>query len=93
MSGNLHFTLGGTLYTDANGSARVGGATIRIVDNNNQTIDLVTGSDGAFYTTRSLAFPITVEASKCPDTQPMPDTSASGDCNSCHNAGNRVHLP
>jgi hypothetical protein len=91
------FTLAGTLYNSVNGTAsdELGGATIVIVDSNNVVTKLVTGSDGSFYTDVNLAFPVTVSASKCPDSATMPVTTSSGNCNSslCHSARNRIHLP
>jgi spore germination protein YaaH len=93
MSGSRQFTIAGSLYDAASSSTSVSGATITIHDNAGQTITLVSGTDGAFYTTQSVSFPISITASKCPDTQTMPAQSSSGDCNSCHGSGTRIHLP
>jgi hypothetical protein len=87
------FTAAGSLYSTATGGSAVSGATITITDANNQKVTIVTGSDGNFYTTTSIAFPATVQASKCPDTQLMTDSLSTGDCNSCHGSTMRIHLP
>jgi hypothetical protein len=87
------FTAAGTLYASATGGSAVSGATVTITDNSNKKITIVTGSDGNFYTTTAIAFPASVQFSTCPDTQVMPSTITTGDCNSCHNSSMRVHLP
>lgn len=91
-NGGPDFTLAGTLY---NGATALAGATITVVDANGATTDLVTMSNGNFYTSAALAFPVHVVASRCPDTTPMNGAVAAGDCNSCHVAGQqgRIHLP
>lgn len=90
---NQRWTVAGNLYDSASGAKALSGATITITDANKTVITLVTGSDGAFFTTKSVAFPVTVSASKCPDTQTMPTSPDNGDCNNCHTAGSRIHLP
>jgi hypothetical protein len=86
-------TAGGSLYTDVNGTAAVGGATVTITDANGKVVKMVTGSRGNFYTGTPIAFPAKIQVSKCPDTMVMTALAASGDCNSCHKAGMRIHLP
>jgi len=95
LTGTRHFTLGGTLYTNVNGSARVGGATIQVTDATNKVITMITGSDGNFWSGQSVTFPIRGFASKCPDSAAMSASQTSGDCNKggCHSSGNRMHLP
>ncbi len=93
QSGNRRFTVAGSLFSDAMGTSALSGATITITDSANAVTKLTTGRDGAFYTTKSVVFPVTVSASKCPDTEEMPTSPTSGDCNSCHTSGNRIHLP
>jgi hypothetical protein len=88
-----NITLGGTLYGSATGGSGVSGATVTVVDNSGKKTTIVTGSSGNFYTTASIAFPATVQISKCPDTASMSSTVTSGDCNSCHNSSMRIHLP
>jgi hypothetical protein len=87
------FTAAGTLYNKATGGAVVSGATVTITGNDNKKVTIVTGSDGNFFTNSAIAFPARVQVSKCPDTQVMVDTIANGNCNSCHDATMRIHLP
>jgi hypothetical protein len=89
------FTIGGTLYSQATGGAVVGGATVRVTGSDLAVLDLVTGSDGIFSSQQAVAFPATVEVSKCPDTQVMVATITQGSCSasSCHTSGAQVHLP
>jgi hypothetical protein len=91
----VRWTLAGTLYDSPSGNAAVSGATIEIVDANGQKLDLVTASNGNFYTQSAVAFPISVRASRCPSDQHMASKPTQGGCNasSCHNSTMRVHLP
>ncbi len=92
------FTLGGTIFSTAQGGVAVAGATVVVVDANNVTTRLISASNGNFYSNATLALPLRVSASKCPETKPMIGAIASaqdGDCNSCHQPGTsgRIYLP
>ena len=78
----------GTVYTTAAGGTAVAGATVKI---GNTT--MVTDKGGTFYTSSAVTLsPPTV--SMCPNAdQTMPTTPTSADCNGCHTAGSRIHLP
>lgn len=97
--GAPQFTLAGTLYTDAAGTAPVVGGTIIVTDATGASVDMITQANGNFWTTQALTYPVRVAASQCPDTVPMAGAiTAAGDCNAggCHAAGSssgRVHLP
>ncbi|HUJ58620.1 MAG TPA: hypothetical protein VLX92_09010, partial [Kofleriaceae bacterium] len=77
----------------------VAGATITVVDANSHSIDLITQQNGNFYTSTSIAYPVTLYASACPTVQMMtaPMTQGTGGCNQtgCHTAAatGRIHLP
>jgi hypothetical protein len=89
------FTVAGTLYTSINGGTPIAGATIRLTDGKGTAVDLVTGTNGNFYGTGAVAFPVTARASGCPNDAVMSAQvqSTGGSCNGCHGTGNRVHLP
>jgi hypothetical protein len=88
------FYLAGTLYNAATGGAAVAGATINVTDANGATVKIVTATNGNFWTTTPLSFPVSVNASLCPNTQPMSETvGGNGACNNCHNATFQVHVP
>lgn len=90
------WTIAGTLYDSKAGTAPVAGATILVRDANGVERKLITASNGNFYTAEAVAFPVTVAASKCPDTKAMTGTPGDGDCNNCHTANSsqgRIHLP
>ena len=89
----LAFTAAGTLYSSASGGKVVSGATVTITGSDNKKVTIVTANDGNFYTNSPIAFPATVQVSKCPDTAAMSATLANGDCNSCHTSSMRIHLP
>lgn len=86
-------TVGGTLYTDDTGSAPVMGATIIVTDSTGSSVEMVSTMNGNFYANHPLTPPLTVAASKCPDHQVMMSGATSGECNSCHGLGARIHLP
>jgi hypothetical protein len=91
------FTLAGTAYTTLAGGTPVVGATVHVVDATGADVALVTARNGNFWTAQPFAFPVTVRASRCPETRPMIGAvSATGaDCNrgGCHTAGFRIYLP
>jgi hypothetical protein len=92
---SCHPTFGaaGTIFTDPAGTTTVGAATVRILDADGVTHDGVTCGCGNFLVRDSIAFPATLFVSKCPDTVVMVGEITYGGCNSCHAAGDRVHLP
>ena len=95
---NHGFTLAGTIFSGAAATPMIG-ATITAVDAAGKTIDIVSRTNGNFYTSQSIAFPVTVTASDCPSVAPMITkvTAAMAGCNQagCHvtAAQGRIHLP
>lgn len=89
------WTIAGTLYDSAAGTNPVSAATILVTDANGVELKLITADNGNFYTSEPVTFPLTVGASKCPDTKFMTGTPQVGACNSCHTGGaiGRIHLP
>jgi hypothetical protein len=83
---NHGFTLAGTLYTTSISNTGAGGATITVVDSNNKTVDIVVNSDGNFYTSTALAYPVLTFASSCPTAVKMNVAVAQSGrgCNTCH---------
>ena len=86
-------TVAGTVYSSATGGSGVSGATVTITGNNGAKVTMVTGNTGNFYSNSTISYPATVQVSKCPDTQTMPETITAGNCNSCHGSSMRIHLP
>jgi len=88
------FAYGGTLYRDSAGTNPYPGATIEVTIGG-QTKKMVTGSNGNFYITSTLASPptaamtATTKASACPSTTPMSGALVDngGNCNNCHKTG------
>jgi len=94
------FYMSGTLYSSANGGAPLAGASLTYIDANGETGDMHSNTNGNFWWSLPVAFPVTIIASACPDMKPMvAKVAASGaGCNQsgCHaGAGTpgRVHLP
>jgi hypothetical protein len=92
---NHGFTLAGTLYNAGN-TAIVAGGSITVKDANGAMFDMVSQSNGNFYTSQAIVFPIAVYASQCPASTPMSETIAtgSGGCNKsgCHASGAQGHV-
>jgi hypothetical protein len=104
-SGNCHdglgappkWSLAGTLYVDPEGSAPVVGGTLVVLDSEGTELVLTTATNGNFYTLEPLVFPLTIKASRCPNSLSM-KAEVPGDlqsCNQggCHEAGKRIYLP
>jgi hypothetical protein len=57
---------------------------------------MVAQTNGNFYTSQAIAFPISVYASECPTSTPMTATIATGNggCNKlgCHATGAQGHI-
>ncbi len=91
------FTIGGTLFTDEEGTAGAAGATIVVDDAYGNRFTMVTETNGNFYSIDPISFPVRTYLAVCPDVIPMlsdvPQTSASCNAASCHSSGFRVHLP
>jgi hypothetical protein len=94
---NHGFTLCGTLYANATGNIPFAGAHVTISDHNGQQIDMVAMTNGNFYTSAAIAFPVTVLASDCPSATKMNASASTGHCNQagCHPGGTslQMHLP
>jgi hypothetical protein len=90
------FTIGGTLFSAVTGGTAVAQATIHLVDGANNDIKLSTATNGNFWTTQAITFPVKVRASLCPNTdQSMASQVSAGNCNmtGCHTSTFQVHLP
>jgi hypothetical protein len=97
---NHLFTFAGTLYTDASGTTPVSGATITTIDAFGNSMDTISQSDGNFYSSFAVEFPITIYVSSCPNIQMMTaqvtETQAGCNASGCHASGGAqgtVHLP
>lgn len=96
---NHGFTLSGTLYTSALSATPVIGATIVVKDAAGNTFNMVSQTNGNFYTGNAVQFPVTVIASGCPDVREMVSKvdANGGGCNKdgCHVAAatGPIHLP
>lgn len=89
-------TIAGTLYGSVSGGTAIAQATIHVIDANGVDHKLSTATNGNFWTTDPIAFPVRVRASKCPNIDQSMNSavdSTGGSCNSCHGAGFRIHLP
>ena len=97
---NHGFYLAGTLYSAASGGVAVAGASITFIDANGVTGDMHTGTNGNFWWSLPVAFPVRIIASSCPDIRSMTGmvTTADAGCNKsgCHagsGGAGRIHLP
>lgn len=89
------FELAGTVYSTLAGGSPVVGATIRVTDADGTEHTAISARNGNFWLREPIAFPVQVQGSSCPATQPMIAPSAIGNCNAagCHDADYRIHLP
>lgn len=94
-SSSPRWTISGAVFTQQTGGQPVRGATVYITDSTGRGTELVTASNGAFWTQEVLSPPYTTYVSGCPSTLEMVAT-ATGNCNAggtCHNGDNRIYLP
>ncbi len=85
-NGGPVYTIGGTLFDISRGGSPVGGATVVVTDGNGMRLNLVTGSNGNFFSDQPVTYPLLVEASQCPHVNHMVSLSNQGGCNQggCH---------
>ena len=84
-----HFSVGGTIYTDADGTAERTGAEIKVIDATGNATILRSDGLGNFYSERNLKAPFTISASYEDREVKMPIPAPDGGCNaeSCHVVG------
>lgn len=90
LSGGEHtFSLGGTIYDDADGTNGRVGAKIKVTDANGSKILLRSDQLGNFYSGKNLTAPFTISVSYRGRTVTMPISATHGGCNAddCHVAG------
>ena len=97
---NHNFYMSGTLYSAADSTITVAGASITFVDATGRTGDMQTNLNGNFWWTFPVTFPVKITASMCPDIKPMTamvqEAGAGCNQNGCHSAAGgagRIHLP
>ncbi|MCK6467951.1 MAG: carboxypeptidase-like regulatory domain-containing protein [Candidatus Brocadia sinica] len=84
-----HFSVGGTIYTDADGTARRTGAEIKVIDATGTTTILRSDGLGNFYSEKTLNAPFIISALYGGREVKMPIPAPDGGCNaeSCHVIG------
>ena len=91
------FTIGGTLYSDEEGTMPIAGETVVIDDAYGNRLAVVTEDNGNFYSIDPISFPVKTYLAVCPTVVPMvtdvPQSSASCNSAACHTNGFRVHVP
>jgi hypothetical protein len=96
LAASLKWTVAGTLYDAVSGGSAVAGATVTVTDANGKKVTMISQTNGNFYTTEHVVFPLNAGASSCPDSVRMNGTvTGGGSCNrtGCHASGFRLHLP
>ena len=88
--GEHRFTIGGTIYSNINGTEARAGAQVTVTGANNQKTVLTSDQLGNFYSKQSIPAPYTITASYLGREVKMPATAITGGCNdnSCHVVGN-----
>src|SRR3972149_7038362 len=90
--GEKRFYIGGTIYTDADGTNARVGAKIKVIDTNGSTVTLTSNQIGNFYTEKSMKAPFTITTSYQGREVKMPGEASEGGCNAdgCHAEGSSV---
>ena len=89
------FGAAGTLFSNAQGDSPIVGSHVQIIDANGKLFEMVTATNGNFWTRDRVKEPVTAFTSDCPTLILMGSPAPSGNCNQagCHDAGSRIHLP
>jgi hypothetical protein len=91
------FTFAGTVYDASGGARALAGGSFHLIDANGTDVIVTSQTNGNFWSTELVTFPLVAFASQCPDVIPMRAPLAEGDgsCNraGCHTSGFRLHLP
>ncbi|MBS1121530.1 MAG: hypothetical protein H6Q90_3758 [Deltaproteobacteria bacterium] len=89
------FTFAGTMYDSSGGTMPLAGATFHLIDALGTDIIVQSQTNGNFYSTDLVTFPVIAFSSLCPQVIPMvtPIGELDGSCNSagCHTSGFRLH--
>lgn len=95
--GGPPFTFGGTLFTDSGGTSPLVGGSFHLIDANGTDVVVTSQTNGNFWSTDLVTFPVVAFGSLCPDVVPMlgPLNDGDGSCNKagCHTSGFRTHVP
>ena len=89
------FTFGGTMFDSSGGSMPLAGTTFHLIDALGTDVVVQSQTNGNFYSTDLVTFPVVAFQSLCPDVTPMinPIRDTDGSCNAsgCHTSGFRLH--
>jgi len=94
QAGSFIWTMAGTIFTDAAGSAPQESVSVLISDDSgtlNQS--LITDYNGNFWTQEPVPSPYAIALAMGPDTVAMSSHPTNPSCASCHTAGNYIHFP
>ncbi|GAN35049.1 MAG: unknown heme protein [Candidatus Brocadia sinica] len=83
------FSLGGTIYTDSDGTDARAGAHINVMDANGIIVTLTSDQLGNFYSAQSMTAPFLISVSYRGRMVKMPGAASGGGCNAdgCHVVG------
>jgi hypothetical protein len=91
------YTFAGTVYDGPGGTTPKPGVTFHLIDALGTDVIVTSQTNGNFWSTDLVTFPVVAFGSLCPDVVPMltPLGELDGSCNTsgCHTSGFRVHVP
>lgn len=91
------FTVAGTVYVDADGTAPAEGALVRVTGAEGDTLELTTNGAGNFFTMDAVSMPFSAEVEVDGEVAAMQGAQESGSCNVCHAcdgaAASKLHVP
>jgi len=90
-NGGPRFTLGGTVFTTAQGTQGAAGVEVRLSSANGTALSVYTDGDGNFYSAAGFTMPALAGVRNATKTHVM-STQASGACNGCHNGNTQPYL-
>ena len=78
------FTLGGTVFTDLDGSALAEGVVVRVTDANGKVVEMTSNGAGNFFSSESMVPPMKAEVEVDGRVERMATEISYGGCASCH---------
>lgn len=91
------WSAGGTAFVDADGTAPLEDAIVRVTDSNGDVVEMETNGVGNFYTMRTLVPPLQAEIEVDGAVRTMGSSVETGACGSCHScdgaAGAKIYGP
>jgi putative hemolysin len=87
------FSVGGTVFSDLDGSSLSQGVLVRVTDANGKVVEMTSNSAGNFYSEEDLVPPMRAEVEVGGRVEEMATEISYGGCASCHSCEDEGKVP